>query len=149
MTQKQYELVMGNNPSEFKGDMRPVDKISYNTIRGDGEGTKWPKSSAVASTSFIGKLRARTGLTFDLPTEAQWEYACRAGTKSYYNNGGSSENSMKKLGRFTLNHKLRGWKESDSDFARHRPDGKGGYSKGHTVVGSIPAERMETLRHAR
>ena len=41
-----------------------------------------------------------------------------------------------KLGRFTINQKSRGFEESDADFARHRPDGKGGYSANHTVVGS-------------
>ena len=38
VTQKQYQLVMGNNPSEFKGDMRPVEKVSYNDIRGSSDG---------------------------------------------------------------------------------------------------------------
>jgi formylglycine-generating enzyme required for sulfatase activity len=136
VTQKQYELVTGENPSASKGDMRPVEKVSYDMIRGNDAGAKWPASSAVDFHSFMGKLRVRTGIdSFDLPTEAQWEYACRAGTTSPCNNGGGSEDDLKKLGRFRFNQKARGHNESDADLARHEPDGKGGYSERHTIVG--------------
>ncbi|MBO3457462.1 formylglycine-generating enzyme family protein [Aetokthonos hydrillicola] len=61
ITQQQYQAVMGKNPSNFKGEKRPVEQVSWD--------------DAIA---FCDKLSQRTGKTYRLPSEAEWEYACRA-----------------------------------------------------------------------
>jgi formylglycine-generating enzyme required for sulfatase activity len=63
VTQAQYEAIMGNNPSSFKGANRPVEKVSWND-----------------AVELCEKLSQQTGRTYRLPSEAEWEYACRAGT---------------------------------------------------------------------
>ena len=88
VTQSQWNKLMGTTPSNFSGNSyNPVEKVSYEMIRGSTNGKKWPSDSSVDSTSFMGKLRAKVGLNFDLPTEAEWEYACRAGCTAAFNNG--------------------------------------------------------------
>lgn len=74
VTQALWQAVMGSNPSCFKGDDLPVERVSWNDCQ-----------------DFISKLNAMTGKRFRLPTEAEWEYAARGGKKSRgYQYGGSN-----------------------------------------------------------
>ena len=76
VTQAQWKAVMGSNPSRSKGDNRPVENVSWDDTKSFCE---------KLNERYAGKLPR--GYKFDLPTEAQWEYACRAGTKTALNNG--------------------------------------------------------------
>jgi len=68
ITQAQYQAVMGNNPSYFKNNpQNPVERVSWNDAQ-----------------AFCQKLSQITGKTYRLPTEAEWEYACRAGTTTRF-----------------------------------------------------------------
>jgi uncharacterized protein (TIGR02996 family) len=74
VTQAQWRAVMGNNPSRFKGKGRPVEQVSWDDCH-----------------EFCRKLSAMTGRRCRLPTESQWEYACRAGTTTPYYTGDGLE----------------------------------------------------------
>jgi formylglycine-generating enzyme required for sulfatase activity len=67
VTQEQWQAIMGANPSYFKAPNRPVERVSWNACR-----------------DFVAKLSKKTGRKFALPSEAEWEYACRAGSTTEY-----------------------------------------------------------------
>ena len=85
-TQRQYELIHGDRPSSFNNNAyyatRPVQKIDYVSLRGATPTYDWPTTDfAVDPNGFFGLLRKLSGInTFDLPGDAEWEFACRAGT---------------------------------------------------------------------
>ena len=94
VTQMQYDQFSGVTRHAVwrtadDADVRPTENISFKQLRCPTSGNKWwPQNGHdVDADSPIGTLRQRTGIVFDLPTEAQWEFACRAGTRTPYNNG--------------------------------------------------------------
>jgi len=73
VTQAEYEKVMGRDPSYFKGASNPVERVDWHDAK-----------------KFCKKLSAKEGKTYRLPTEAEWEYACRAGSTTLYSFGDTS-----------------------------------------------------------
>jgi len=70
ITQAQWEIVMGNNPSFFKGPNLPVESVTWHE-----------------AVEFCQLVSQKTGKTYRLPSEAEWEYACRAGTTTPFHFG--------------------------------------------------------------
>ena len=70
VTQAQYQCIMNYNRSRFKGAHNPVERVSWN-----------------GATAFCKAVSKKTGRVVTLPTEAQWEYACRAGTRTRFSFG--------------------------------------------------------------
>ena len=115
VTQEQYQAIMGENPSCFKGEKRPVEKVSWDN-----------------AVEFCGKISQRTGKTYRLPSEAEWEYACRAGTTTPFYFGE------------TISTELANYRGTDWNYeGRLYPGNYGNGSKGEfreqtTDVGSFP-----------
>jgi formylglycine-generating enzyme required for sulfatase activity len=85
VTQAQWKAIMGeaNNPSEFKGDDLPVEQVSWREV-----------------TDFCIRLSQKENRKYRLPTEAEWEYACRAGVQGAYSSG-NSEEALKQVGWYS------------------------------------------------
>jgi len=80
VTQEEYQRVMGKNPSRFRGTKNPVEQVSWNDV--------------MAFCKALTKSEGKQGWEFTLPTEAQWEYACRAGTRTAYSWGSQSNPNL-------------------------------------------------------
>ena len=96
VTQEQYQKVMGTNPSQFQGPQNPVEKVGW-----------------AEAVEFCGKLSAMpaektAGHVYRLPTESEWEYACRSGTTTAYSFGDDAS----RLGDY-------GWFGGNSDSSTH------------------------------
>jgi len=105
VTQEQYEQIMGENPSHYGGDpQRPVESVSWDDAQ-----------------EFCRRLSEKEGETYRLPTEAQWEYACRAGstTKWYF---GDDESQLADYAWYKVNSYL-----MPHSVARKKPNAWGLY----------------------
>jgi formylglycine-generating enzyme required for sulfatase activity len=91
VTQEQWYAVMGNNPSANKGRALPVEQGSWDDVQ-----------------QFIAKLNQKTGQKYRLPSEAEWEYAARAGTTTTWSFG----NDVSKLGNYA-------WYKENSGLKTH------------------------------
>jgi formylglycine-generating enzyme required for sulfatase activity len=91
VTQAQYEKIMGSNPSEFKGVDLPVEQVSWSDTQ-----------KFMARANGMGILSGGRRHTFRLPTEAEWEYACRAGTTTDFNTG-QGEGALMDTGWYAKN----------------------------------------------
>jgi eukaryotic-like serine/threonine-protein kinase len=138
VTQEQWESVMGDNPSSTKGAKFPVTNVSWEDCQ-----------------DFIKKLNAKSNGGYRLPTEAEWEYACRAGTSTAYSFGysltksdanieGGPAGSIKEVGSYKPNlfglYDMHGnvWERCEDSYGDYPlgavTDPKGSATAGNRVV---------------
>ncbi|TNF99813.1 MAG: formylglycine-generating enzyme family protein, partial [Gammaproteobacteria bacterium] len=109
VTQQQWQIIMGTNPAKYKNcDNCPVEQVSWNDIQ-----------------LYLKKLNNKTGKQYRLPTEAEWEYACRSGGKNERYCGGNKRDNL-------------GWHLNNSDKTPHQvkqkdPNGLGLYDMSGNV----------------
>lgn len=136
-TQRQWVNLCNANPSSFKIETSypglwefPEDGIPYDTLRGSTkDGIDFPTTGRfeVSASSKLQALRDLTGIsTFDLPTEAEWEYACRAGTGTDHYDGSSAGTNEGKLGWYGANSPVNG-KAQPHPVGLKMPNGWGLY----------------------
>jgi len=113
VTQAQWQAVMGNNPSHFKGDNLPVETVSWNDAQ-----------------AFIEKLnQLNDGYIYRLPSEAEWEYACRAGTTTEFAFGNSLSSDQANFdGRYPYGGAAKGvYREKTTPVGSFQPNAFGLY----------------------
>ncbi|ANV88748.1 hypothetical protein AWQ22_08015 [Picosynechococcus sp. PCC 7117] len=99
VTQEQWQAVMGDNPSRYQGPKKPVDSISWKQAK-----------------IFCQRLSEKTGRDYRLPSEAEWEYACRAGTKTPFCYGKTINKSIANVNFDSRNHKYISLKKNHIDY---------------------------------
>ncbi|MHC4268269.1 MAG: formylglycine-generating enzyme family protein [Planctomycetota bacterium] len=112
VTQKQWEDVVGDNPSKFKSSNRPVERISWHNVQ-----------------DFIEKLNEKTGMHYRLPTEAEWEYAARSGGLKEKWSGTNSESEIGEYAWYNYNSA----NDGTHDVAGKKPNGLGLYD----IMGNV------------
>ncbi|MBU6401115.1 MAG: formylglycine-generating enzyme family protein [Verrucomicrobia bacterium] len=115
VTQKQWRDTMGDNPSVFQGDDRPVDSVSWEDVQ-----------------RFLKKLNAKGNAKYRLPTEAEWEYCCRAGGTNLYGLGAAATPIR------ADNLQDYAWLQTDSSHHTHPVGGKRANAWGlHDMLGNV------------
>ncbi|WP_199338464.1 SUMF1/EgtB/PvdO family nonheme iron enzyme [Nostoc sp. FACHB-133] len=112
VTQAQYQAVMGINASNFKGEKRPVEQVIWDE-----------------AVEFCKKLSQKTGKTYRLPSEAEWEYACRAGTKTPFYFGKTITTDLVNYdGKYPYGSAPKGeYREQTTDVGKFPPNSFGLY----------------------
>ena len=146
-----YDRALGETVSTTDRDLLPVDSVKYESIRGavgDNPSVNWPTTGYETVGGLIRKLRNLTGgaLLFDLPTEAQWEFACRAGeaaqlydgNAAFFTNGSTISNqNCSALGWVKYNYNQSGTRVGDGAntcyVGRFKPNSWGIYD----LVGNV------------